>query len=77
MAKKESLQLAYLIRLWQVHCEGQMVWRASLEDAHSGEKKGFGNPAGLFAFLQEKLDLKPDRPEDNDPPASSKAEPPK
>ena len=77
MAKKEPMHLAYLIRLWQVHCEGQMVWRASLEDAYSGEKRGFGNPAGLFAFLQEKLGFKPDLPENNDPPASSKAENPK
>ncbi len=77
MAKHDGLHLAYLIRLWQVHCEGQIVWRASLEDAHSGEKKGFGNPAGLFAFLQEKLGLKPDWPENNDLPASNKAEPPK
>ncbi len=74
MTKKEPVHLAYLIRLWQVHCEGQMVWRASLEDAHSGEKKGFGNPAGLFAFLQEKLGLKPGLPKNNDPLESSKAE---
>ncbi len=67
MAKQECLHLAYLIRLWQVQCEGQLVWRASLEDAHSGEKRGFGDPAGLFAFLQEKLGLEPDEPENNDP----------
>jgi len=77
MAKKERMRLAYLIRLWQVHSEGQMVWRGSLEDAHSGEKRGFGNQAGLFAFLQEKLGLKPDLPKNNDPPASSKAKNPK
>ena len=77
MANKERTRLAYLIRLWQVHCEGQLVWRASLEDAHSGEKRGFGSPAALFAFLQEKLGLKPDWPEIIDPRAASKTEPPK
>ncbi len=66
MAKKEPIRLAFLIRLWQVHSEGQMVWRGSLEDAHTGEKRGFGDPAGLFAFLQDKLDLKRGLPKDDD-----------
>ncbi len=74
MADKECMHLAYLIRLWQVHSEGQIIWRGSLEDAHSGEKRGFGSPADLFAFLQERLGLKPGLPENNDPPASSKTE---
>ncbi len=77
MAKKESMRLAYLIRLWQVHSGGQLEWRGSLEDAYSGEKWGFGTPAALFAFLQEKLGLKPDVPMNNDPTASSEAGPPK
>ncbi len=74
MAKKQPMHLAYLIRLWQVHSEGKTVWRASLEDAHSGEKRGFGSPAGLFAYLQEKLNLKPGWPENSDRPAPSEAE---
>ena len=72
MVKKELTRLAYLIRLWQVHSEGQLVWRASLEDAHSGEKRGFGNLAELFAFLQKKLNYKPCPPENNGPPAAGK-----
>ncbi len=66
MAKKEPRHLAFLIKLWQVRSEGQMVWRGSLDDAHSGEKKGFGDPASIFAFLQEKLGLKPELPKDKD-----------
>lgn len=44
---------AYLIRLWPVHSGGQTVWRASAEDAHSGERRAFADLAGLFAFLEE------------------------
>lgn len=44
---------AYLVRLWPVHSGGQMVWRASAEDAHSGERHAFADLAGLFVFLEE------------------------
>lgn len=44
---------AYLVRLWPVHSGGQTVWRASAEDAHSGERHAFADLAHLFAFLQE------------------------
>ncbi len=44
---------AYLVRLWPVHSGGQMVWRASAEDAHSGERHAFADLAHLFAFLEE------------------------
>ncbi len=73
MAKKEHLRLTYLIRLWQVNSEGQTVWRVSLEDAHSDEKRAFGDLSGLIAFLQEKLDLKSDLPNDHNPPANSQS----
>ncbi len=67
MTKKEPVRLAFLIRLWQVRSEGKLVWRGALEDAHTGEKRGFGDPAGLFAFLQDKLGLKRNLPKDKDP----------
>lgn len=43
----------YLLRLWQAESEeGGMVWRAALEDAPTGERKGFADVARLCAFLQ-------------------------
>ena len=43
----------YLLRLWQVEGEDDcLVWRAALEDAPTGERKGFADVAGLCAFLQ-------------------------
>jgi len=29
------------------------MWRASLEDPHSGERRGFADLESLFAFLKE------------------------
>ncbi len=77
MPKKEPTHLTYLIRLWQVHSEGKTVWRVSLEDAHSGLKRCFGDPFHLFAFLREKLGLNADLPNDNHPSTSSQVEKPK
>jgi hypothetical protein len=43
---------AYLLRLWRVDGDdGGPVWRASLEEARSGERHGFADLARLYAFL--------------------------
>jgi hypothetical protein len=42
---------SYLLRLWEVENEGQPVWRASLQETHSGERRGFADLAALGAFL--------------------------
>jgi len=39
---------AYLLRLWRT-AEGQ--WRASVEDAHTGERLAFATLGQLAAFL--------------------------
>ena len=45
---------AYLMRLWLAEGDdGHPVWRASLEDARSGERHGFANLAQLCAFLEQ------------------------
>ncbi len=59
---------AYLIRLWPVHSGGQTVWRASAEDAHSGERRAFADLAHLFAFLQEAVLDNPSRFQDKEDP---------
>ena len=43
---------AYLLRLWQVESEGCAIWRASLEDSHTGQRRGFATIAQLVAFLE-------------------------
>ena len=44
---------AYLLRLWQVNTATGPAWHASLEDAHTGERKGFADLRGLVKFLEE------------------------
>ncbi len=43
--------LAYMLRLWQVRTDGDVVWRASIEDPHTGERHGFANLDRLFEYL--------------------------
>jgi hypothetical protein len=51
--------LAYLLRLWQIQDKGELGWRASLENAHTGEKLAFAHLDELVAFLQERTDPAP------------------
>jgi hypothetical protein len=44
---------AYLLRLWQVRTDGETVWRASLENPHTGERHGFAGLDRLFEFLEQ------------------------
>jgi hypothetical protein len=49
---------AYLLRCWQeqsfVHV-GRTVWRFSLEDPHTGERRGFATWEAVVAFLKAEL----------------------
>jgi hypothetical protein len=44
--------VAYLLRLWQVRDKGQVAWRASTENVHTGEQRGFAGLADLFTFFE-------------------------
>jgi len=45
-----------MLRLWQVgSCDGMPVWRASLENPHTGERLAFGKMEDLQAFLADLL----------------------
>jgi len=52
MSKQQRPYLSYLLRLWQVGSAGEGLWRASLEDPHSGERTGFASLIDLVAFLE-------------------------
>ena len=43
--------LSYLLRLWQASVDDELVWRASLESPHTGERLSFADAERLFAFL--------------------------
>jgi len=50
----QSLHLPYtiyLMRLW-IDSEGETAWRFSLEDPHTGARRGFATLDELVIFLQ-------------------------
>jgi hypothetical protein len=49
---------AYLLRMWRENA-GRQTWRASLESAQSGLRKGFASLNELFRFLERTADLEP------------------
>lgn len=51
--KGQQQYRAYLLRLWQAESSGRAVWRASLEDSHTGERRGFATISDLVAFLKD------------------------
>jgi hypothetical protein len=53
MADHPPLYFAYMLRVWQASNGGSLVWRASLEAAHSGPRIGFADLESLFAFLRQ------------------------
>jgi hypothetical protein len=55
MSREQRLYISYLLRLWQTQCEGELIWRASLESPHTGERRGFSNLEELVRFLEELL----------------------
>jgi hypothetical protein len=51
---RHQTYVAYMLRLWQAGSRGgQMIWRASLENPHTGERLAFGDEEALFAFLAD------------------------
>ncbi len=53
MTTERSGYVAYLLRLWRSEANGEVVWRASVENPHTGERHGFASLDLLFEFLLE------------------------
>ena len=56
---------AYLLRCWSEHSPAAgapAAWRYSLEDPHTGERRGFADLAALLGFLRAELALGCDDP---------------
>ena len=48
---EQSVYQSYLLRLWQAK-EGKGGWRASLESAQTGERRGFASLDDLFDYVR-------------------------
>jgi hypothetical protein len=46
---------SFLLRLWTEDVNGLRVWRISLEDPFSGERRGFARLEDLCAYLETKM----------------------
>jgi hypothetical protein len=60
MGKRRAGYLAYMLRLWQTRqetgispVESTVTWRASVENPHTGERRGFLSLEALFDYLSE------------------------
>ncbi len=42
---------SYLLRVWRVVREDELVWMASLEDPRTGKRQSFTSLEDLYAFL--------------------------
>lgn len=51
---RHGAYVAYMLRLWRAGSRaGQPVWRASLENPHTGERLAFGDGNALLDFLTD------------------------
>jgi hypothetical protein len=50
---EQSGYQSYLLRLWRVK-EGEEGWRASLESAQTGERRGFATLDALFEYIRSR-----------------------
>jgi len=55
MVDEQWHYVAYLLRLWWTGSDDDPVVRASLEDPHTGTRRGFGSFEHLVAFLQTQI----------------------
>ena len=55
MAKEPQEYQSYLLRLWRTSSRGKPTWRASLESAQTGERRGFADLESLFVFLVQQI----------------------
>ncbi len=56
MTKEQARYSSFLLRLWHAGDDGSPVWRASLENPHTGEHLGFASLRELFTYLERQTD---------------------
>jgi hypothetical protein len=56
MTKEQARYSSFLLRLWRAGDDGNPIWRASLENPHTGEHLGFASLKELFTYLETQTD---------------------
>lgn len=73
MSTQQPTYRSYLLRLWCAGGDGEPIWRAALEDALSGERRGFADLEALCAFLRLQIAGSPS-PEETPEPCKANSE---
>jgi len=55
--RKPGEYMAYMLRIWPVRNKTVLSWRASLENAQTGERVGFTDLDELFVYLRQQTGL--------------------
>jgi hypothetical protein len=55
VARDEERALAYVLRLWRVRNGERSVWRVSLQDVRSGERRGFAGVDQMCRYLRARI----------------------
>jgi hypothetical protein len=53
--REQTAYYSYMLRLWQDD-QANIAWRISLENAQTGERKGFANLDDLFSYLSQQIE---------------------
>ncbi|RPI32889.1 MAG: hypothetical protein EHM70_07715 [Chloroflexota bacterium] len=70
MSRKPRIYISFLLRMWQVQEADRLVWRAMLDNPHTGAQYFFASLPRLYQFLLsggtalEASDPQPGQPED-------------
>ena len=54
MQGDDRRRTSFLLRLWQAESHGPLIWRASLQNPDTGERRVFASVADLLCFLEER-----------------------
>jgi hypothetical protein len=57
VGRDQERALAYVLRLWRVTDGELSVWRASLQDIRTGERRGFAGLDGACRYLRARIAL--------------------
>jgi hypothetical protein len=57
MDEEGRRHLAYLIRLWRVDDGQRAIWRASLQDVRTGQRRGFADLESACRFLRAQIEI--------------------
>lgn len=52
MCDERRRSVSYLLRLWEAGSGGKLVWRSSVENVQTGERRGFVTLIDLLIYLE-------------------------